>query len=68
MNDNYTIYCMPLKSRFHRLRKEDLYGSGLTFVLIVLIICVSILIGVYMFLCAENEVKMFSDPRYEEHI
>lgn len=43
-------------------------GVGLTFVLIVLIICVSILIGVYMFLCAENEVKMFADPRYEERI
>lgn len=43
-------------------------GAGLTFVLIVLIICVSILIGVYMFLCAESEVKMFADPRYEERI
>lgn len=43
-------------------------GAGLTFVLIVLIICVSTLIGVYMFLCSENEVKMFVDPRYEERI
>lgn len=43
-------------------------GAGLTFVLIVLIICVSTLIGVYMFLCSENEVKMFVNPRYEERI
>lgn len=43
-------------------------GVGLTLVLIILIICVSILFGFYMYLCSENEVKMFSDPRYEERI
>lgn len=43
-------------------------GVGLTFVLIVLIICVSVLFGLYMCLCAENEVKMFADPGYEKRI
>lgn len=36
-------------------------GLGLSLVLIVLIICVSILFGLYMFLCDENETKMFSN-------
>lgn len=43
-------------------------GVGLTFVLIILIICGSVLFGVYMYLCSENEVGMFSDHRYEERI
>lgn len=43
-------------------------GLGLTTVLIVLIICVSVLIGVYMTCCQESGVKMFSGPRYEERI
>lgn len=43
-------------------------GFGLTVVLIILIICVSALFGFYMFLCGENEVKMFASPRYEERI
>ena len=37
-------------------------------VLVLLIICSSILFGMYMFLCCENKIKMFADPRYEERI
>lgn len=43
-------------------------GIGLTIVLIVLIICVSVLIGVYMICCQESGVKMFANPRHEERI
>lgn len=43
-------------------------GVGLTLTLIVLIICVSVLFGIYMFACVENETKMFSNPRHEERI
>lgn len=41
---------------------------ALTIILVVLIICVSILAGVYMYYCGENGIKMFEDPRYEERI
>ena len=43
-------------------------GVGLTLVLLVFIICASVLFGIYMYLCSENEIKMFADPRYEERI
>lgn len=43
-------------------------GVGLTIILIVLIVCISVLFGIYMYLCSENEVKMFADPKYEERI
>ena len=41
---------------------------GLTFIIFTLIICGSVLFGIYMYLCSENEVKMFSDPEYENRI
>ena len=41
---------------------------ALTIILVVLIICVSILVAVYMYYCGENGIKMFEDPRYEERI
>lgn len=41
---------------------------AITIILIVLIICASVLLGIYMYLCAENEIKMFADPKYEERI
>ena len=42
--------------------------AGIVIVLIVLIICVSILIGLHMVLCAENEIGTYADPKYEERI
>lgn len=38
------------------------------FVLIILIICVSVLLGFHMYLCSENGIKMYADPKYEERI
>lgn len=43
-------------------------GVGLTIILWTLVICISVLFGIYMYLCSKNEVKMFSNPRYDEHI
>lgn len=41
---------------------------AVTIILIILIICASVLIGIYMLACLESKVKMFADPRYEERI
>ena len=41
---------------------------AITFILTVLIICGSILFGIYMVFCADAGIKMFEDPRYEERI
>lgn len=35
------------------------------FFLLILTICISILFGMYMYLCAENEIKMFSNADKE---
>lgn len=43
-------------------------GVGLTITLIVLILCASVLFGLYMGLCSENQVRMFADPEYEKRI
>lgn len=43
-------------------------GVGMTFVLIVLIICLCVIACVYMCYCSENEVKMFQNPKYDERI
>ena len=43
-------------------------GAGLRFVLIVLIICLSVLFGLYMFLCQETKTRLFSNPKYDERI
>ena len=42
--------------------------AGIVIVLIFLIICGSILFGIHMFLCFENGIGMYADPRYEERI
>lgn len=42
--------------------------AGVAFVLIILIICVSVLFGYHMYLCNENDIKMYADPKYEERI
>lgn len=42
--------------------------AAVTIIAVVLIICVSILVGLYMMCCEENGVKMFSDPKYSERI
>lgn len=41
---------------------------GLTFIIFTLIICGSVLFGIYMYLCSENGVKMFADPEYDKRI
>ena len=41
---------------------------GLTFIIFTLIICGSVLFGIYMYLCSENRVKMFADPEYDKRI
>lgn len=41
---------------------------ALTIILVVLVICVSILVAVYMYYCGENGIKMFADPHYEGRI
>lgn len=43
-------------------------GIGLTIVLIVLAICATILLAMYIYYCGENEVKMFADKSYDERI
>lgn len=40
----------------------------ISFVLIILIICASILYGYHMCLCNENKIKMYANPKYEERI
>ena len=42
--------------------------AGVAFVLIVLIICLSVLFGYHMYLCNENSIKMYADPKYDERI
>lgn len=39
---------------------------AITIIFVTLIICVTFIVGVYMYYCGENEIKMFADPRYEE--
>lgn len=41
---------------------------AVTTIAIILIICASILIGIYMMCCQESEVKMFANPKYGERI
>ena len=43
-------------------------GFGLTLVLMTLIIAVAVLTGIYMLYCAEKDIKMFENPRYNERI
>lgn len=43
-------------------------GIGATIVLVVLVICATILAGMYIYYCAENEVKMFANPKHEKRI
>ena len=42
--------------------------AGLVAFLIVAVICATILSGMYIYYCAENEVRMFENPRYRERI
>ena len=42
--------------------------AGIFTVLIILIICTTILFGIHMYFCSENEIGMYADPRYEERI
>ena len=42
--------------------------AAITIILIVLIICASVLFGIHMYFCAENEIGMYADPKYEKRI
>lgn len=41
---------------------------AITLITIVLIICISILIGLYMDYCKESRTKMFTPQKYDERI
>ncbi len=41
---------------------------AIAIVLVVLIVCVTVLVGGYIDYCFINKVKMFADPRYDERI
>ena len=62
---NLTLYCY--KGTKTNISEMNSMGAGLTFVLIVLIICPT-LFGLYMFLCEETKTRLFSNPKYEERI
>ena len=40
----------------------------LTFILIILILCITVLLIVYMEYCSENCVGLFANPEYEKRI
>ena len=41
---------------------------GLTCVLIILILCTTLLLVVYMYYCSENGTGLFANPEYEKRI
>lgn len=41
---------------------------GLLLFFIVLIICITVIIGMYIYYCSENEVGMFQNPKYKKRI
>lgn len=43
-------------------------GAGILLILIILILCSSILFGIYMACCFEKGIKMFEKPNYENRI
>lgn len=40
----------------------------LVFILALIIICMTILVGLYMHHCSNNHVGIFTNPRYESRI
>ena len=50
------------------IQKGENMIAGIVIVLIFLIICGSILFGIHMYFCSENEIGMYADPKYEERI
>ena len=50
------------------IQKEIKIMVELTFILIILIICVTVLLIVYMEYCSENGVGLFANPEYEKRI
>lgn len=63
---NLALYCYRYSKTYITERRKVL--AGVAFVLIILIICVSVLFGYHMYLCNENGIKMYANPRYEERI
>lgn len=41
---------------------------GLAVVLVVLIICATVIMAMYIYCCSENEIGMFQNPKYEKRI
>lgn len=41
---------------------------GATTILIILIICATVLAGMYIYYCSENEIGIFANPKYEKRI
>lgn len=63
---NLTLYCYRYSKTKRKERRKIL--AGVAFVLIILIICASVLFGFHMYLCNENGIKMYVDPKYNERI
>ena len=61
-----TLYCYIYSKTYITERGKIL--AGVAFVLIILILCVSVLFGYHMYLCNENGIKMYANPKYEERI
>lgn len=49
------------------VRKEE-EMIAFTVIMVVLIICISVLAGIYICYCGENEVGMFGGWKYEDRI
>lgn len=63
---NLALCCYRCSKTKRKERRKIL--AGVAFVLIILIICVSVLFGFHMYLCNENGIKMYADPKYDERI
>lgn len=50
------------------IKKGGFKIVAIAIVLVVLIVCVTVLVGGYIDYCFINKVKMFADPRYDERI
>lgn len=50
------------------VRKGEQEMIGITVVLVVFIICATVITGMYICYCNENEVGMFQNPKYEKRI
>lgn len=42
--------------------------AGFVIIFITLIICITVIAGIYIYYCSENEIGMFQNPNYENRI